>query len=82
MLHNGRMAELVDAGDLKSPDHRLCGFESRSGYKHADVAQLAEQLICNQQVGSSSLPVSSTLSRRRHGVLGNVAYCANCQLAI
>ena len=28
---------------------------------YADVAQLAEQLICNQQVGSSSLPVSSTL---------------------
>ena len=25
----------------------------------ADVAQLAEQLICNQQVGSSILPVSS-----------------------
>ena len=29
---------------------------------YADVAQLAEQLICNQQVGSSSLPVSSTVS--------------------
>ena len=29
------------------------------GKSLADVAQLAEQLICNQQVGSSILPVSS-----------------------
>jgi hypothetical protein len=30
----------------------------------ADVAQLAEQLICNQQVGSSILPVSFADSLR------------------
>jgi hypothetical protein len=50
---------LVYTADLKSAGLRPCGFESRPSYKIADVAQLAEQLICNQQVGSSSLPVSS-----------------------
>ena len=65
MLHNSRMAELVDAGDLKSPDHVLCGFESRSGYKHADVAQLAEQLICNQQV-KGSIPFGGSRSFSSH----------------
>ena len=30
-------------------------------FKHADVAQLAEQLICNQQVEGSSPPIGFTL---------------------
>ena len=30
--------------------------------KHADIAQLVEQLICNQQVEGSSPPVSSTVT--------------------
>jgi hypothetical protein len=34
-------------------------FEPHPGRHFADVAQLAEQLICNQQVGGSSPPVSS-----------------------
>jgi hypothetical protein len=33
----------------------------------ADVAQLAEQLICNQQVASSILAVSSADTKARNG---------------
>ena len=33
--------------------------------KHAGVAQLVEQLICNQQVGGSSPSTSSTISYGR-----------------
>ncbi len=40
----------------------LLGLRRKSLFV-ADVAQLAEQLICNQQVGSSILPVSSAWDR-------------------
>ena len=38
-------------------------YESRANEPAADVAQLAEQLICNQQVASSILAVSSVGQR-------------------
>ena len=40
---------------------RLLSGEPAQGF-HADVAQLAEQLICNQQVASSNLAVSSSVT--------------------
>ena len=50
------MVESVYTSDLKSDALRACGFESRSSYHiTATLAQLEEQLICNQQVISSSL---------------------------
>jgi hypothetical protein len=39
----------------------------------AGVAQLVEQLICNQQVGGSSPSTSSTLSGRHIGEVSRVA---------
>ena len=50
------VAELADAQDLKSCGTNLpYRFDSRwSHFYYADVAQLAEQLICNQQVIGSS----------------------------
>ena len=35
---------------------------------NAGVAQLVEQLICNQQVGGSSPSTSSKLAQARHGL--------------
>lgn len=37
------------------------GFKSLPGRQNADVAQLVEQLICNQQVAGSSPIISSKL---------------------
>jgi hypothetical protein len=45
-------------------------YESRANEPAADVAQLAEQLICNQQVASSILAVSSVGRRGSVGELG------------
>ena len=44
------------ASALQAEGHRFepCNFHLFSKAKHADVAQLAEQLICNQQVIGSS----------------------------
>ena len=62
-------------GDVLQPQ---LGVESR----HADIAQLVEQLICNQQVGGSSPSIGSTVYRdnkrlggslRRHIMLGEIA---------
>ena len=45
------------ASALQAEGHR---FEPYWSHRYADVAQLAEQLICNQQVGGSSPSTSST----------------------
>ncbi len=40
--------------------HQMPCCRTTAGQKNADVAQLAEQLICNQQVAGSSPIISST----------------------
>ena len=57
------MVESVDTQDLKSCDHWLCGFKSRSGYFFknssssfiARIAQLVEHDLAKVGVASSSL---------------------------
>ena len=61
----GRFWDLSSAGRasaLQAEGHR---FEPcRSHFSYADVAQLAEQLICNQQVIGSSPIIGFTLGIR------------------
>ena len=56
LSHYAGVAELADAQDLKSCCRNTVPvrFPSESLRRYADVAQLAEQLICNQQVIGSS----------------------------
>src|SRR3954464_16021472 len=59
------MSSLVDT--VSSADYPKCLAKIRS----ADVAQLAEHLICNQAVASSSLAVSSGPEQwMKRGVVG------------
>lgn len=53
----GRLAQLVRAPALQAGGHR---FESYIAHHNAEIAQLVEQLICNQQVTGSS-PVFGTI---------------------
>ena len=63
------MVESVDTQDLKSCDHWLCGFKSRSGYFFkklvhyfiARIAQLVEHDLAKVGVASSSLVSRSNL---------------------
>ena len=61
MKFHGPVAQLVRAPPCHGGGH---GFESRLGrhlysVTNADMAQLAEQLICNQQVFGSSPNIGS-----------------------
>ena len=56
----GSMPEWSKGADCKSVDFGLRWFESNCSH-FADIAQLAEHLICNQTVGSSILSVSRIL---------------------
>src|SRR5690349_68121 len=49
-------------------------------FSQASVAQLAEQLICNQQVVGSSPSASSSALRERRGVLGAEVLGSWCSL--
>ena len=59
---NGRVVQLVRMPACHAGGRR---FEPVPGRQYADVAQPAEQLICNQQVGGSIPSISSiTFSTR------------------
>ena len=47
-------------------------MNARAKAKFAGVAQLVEQLICNQQVGGSSPSTSSKLPLQRTGEYGGI----------
>ena len=49
---------------LTNPIDRAIMTKSRETSNHAGVAQLVEQLICNQQVGGSNPSTSSTRMRK------------------
>ena len=46
---------------------------------HADVAQLVELLICNQQVGGSSPSIGSNLKQRQIGEVPERSNGADCK---
>ena len=47
------MAKSVDAGDLKSPGHKPCGFESRSGHQLIRVLPAVVSRLCGRRVPRS-----------------------------
>ena len=50
--------------------------------RYAGVAQLVEQLICNQQVGGSSPSTSSTISKREYGRFPEWPKGADCKSVV
>ena len=50
--------------------------------RHAGVAQLVEQLICNQQVGGSSPSTSSTISASEYGRFPEWPKGADCKSVV
>ena len=48
----------------------------------AGVAQLVEQLICNQQVGGSSPSTSSTLTKNEYGSVPKWPKGADCKSVV
>ena len=50
--------------------------------RYAGVAQLVEQLICNQQVGGSSPSTSSTISTREYGRFPEWPKGADCKSVV
>ena len=50
--------------------------------RYAGVAQLVEQLICNQQVGGSSPSTSSTISKSKYGRFPEWPKGADCKSVV